>query len=165
MNLKLDFKANFKYLIPAQIRGVRFVAWLGSLFAPLQSLNTTFKTWGDGVRYNLQFTGQVIYLEHILNDLFDLVLRRTFITDPAGTYAITTIFWNRVEAQATVYCWNIAEAQPAQITLRNFSEVFVTGYDFLVKIPSALNVTLTKNQMRKIIDRYRMAGKRYNIEV
>lgn len=163
MNLKVDFKANFQYLIPLQVRGAKFVAWLGSMLAPLQSLNATFKAWGDGQRYNLQFTGQVVYLERILNDLFDNSLRRIYIADPAGQYAVTTFLWNRIEAQATTYFYNKAEAATAP-TVRNRSEVFVALTDFVVKIPASLNVTLTKNQMKKIINRYRQAGKQYIFE-
>lgn len=162
-NLGINFKEVSKYLVPLPVRGARFVSWLGTLLAPLQSLNATFKSWGDGLRYDLRFTGQVIYLEHILNDLYDPSLRRIYIADPSGSYSITTTLWNFVEAQARTFFYNFSEGQPAPVA-RNYSEVFVAGVDFVVKIPASLSVTLTLNRMRKLIDRYRPAGKRYIFE-
>lgn len=162
-NLGINFKENLKYLVPLNVRGARFVAWLGSLLAALQSLNAAFKSWGDGLRYDLRFTGQVVYLEHVLNDQYDSALRRIYIADPAGSYSITTTLWNFIEAQTRTFFYNFSESQPAQVA-RNHSEVFVSGVDFVVKIPASLNVTLTLNRMRKLIDRYRLAGKRYTFE-
>lgn len=161
MNLGLNFKAVFASLIPLSFRSAKITDWMGANLAPLQSLNETFADWADGIRYNVSFTGQVIYLEHALNDRYDSTLRRIYIEDPSGTQVLTTTLYNQIEQQAQTIMWNKAEAQPSPI-FRNLAEVFTTGDDFIVKIPSAINTTINQAKMRRLIDRYRTAGKRYS---
>ena len=161
-NLGLNFKEGMKTLIPIPIRGVKMVDWIGALLAPLQTLNDDFATWAGTTRYELKFTGQVVYIEHVLNDSFDNALRRIYITDPSGTFVLTVFLFNAVEQQAQTYYYNKAENSTANPVHRNLSEVFTTADDFIVKIPDSLNVPLTVAQMRKLINRYRAAGKRYS---
>lgn len=165
INLGLNFKEVFKHLVPAPLRGERFVAWLGSLFAPLQSLNAQFADWGAEVRYDLRFNGQVIYLEHLLNDQFDSTLRRIYIDDPSGQQVFTPYVFNLVEVQPPLHLYNVADAKPIDenIVIRNTSELVVTD-DFVVHVPTGVFNATVEAQMSDLIDRYRIAGKRYTFQ-
>lgn len=162
MNLYLIFREVFKYLVPTWIRGERFVSWVGSLLEPLQSLNIVFSAFGSAMRYDLAFNGQVVYLEHVLNDKFDL-LRRIYIDDPAGQQVFTPYVFNKVEAQPPLYIYNAADALPADenVVIYNTAEL-VTTEDFVVHVPADVFSPGVEVQMRKLINIYRIAPKRYS---
>lgn len=165
MNLGLNFKEALKLLFPVQIRGAKNVAWIGALLAPMQSLNALFVVLATGIRYYLGFTGQVGNLEHLLNDQFDDTQRRIYITDPAGTYVFTTFVFNAIEQQPTATIYNTSEVSAsATAVLRNLSEVFAAGIDFIVKIPVSLNTSAFKTKMGALINRFKQAGRTYSFE-
>lgn len=165
MNLYLNFREVFQYLIPTWIRGEKFVAWLGAILEPVQTLNQSFADWASAVRYDLRFNGQVIYLEHVLNDQFDDTLRRIYIDDPAGQQIFTPYVFNKAEQQPPLYLYNVADALDTEdnIVIYNVSELEVTE-DFVVHVPSGIFNPAAEVQMRGLIDKYRIAGKRYTFE-
>jgi len=164
MNLGLNFKEVFKYLIPFRLRGIRAVEWVASLLAPLQSLNAVFVAWAGGVRYFLAFNGQVVYLEHVLNDQFDASLRRIYIDDPSGVVIITTYVHNKVEQQPPLYLYNVSDASPSNPTVYNTSEIFTGTDDFVVHVPVGVFSPAVQVQMSALINQYRIAGKRYSFQ-
>ncbi len=165
INLFVNFKEVFKYLIPTPLRGNRFVAWIGALLEPLQTVNGYFSTWGATVRYYLRFNGQVIYLEHLLNDQFDDTLRRVYIDDPSGQQIFTPYVFNQVEQQPPLYLYTVADAKPLleNIVLRNTMELVVTD-DFIVHVPAGIFDSTIQIQMSRLIDKYRIACKRYSFQ-
>lgn len=164
MNLGLNFKEVFKYLIPFQIRGNRIVEWVAALLAPVQSLNVVFSAWAGGVRYFLAFNGQVVYLEHVLNDQFDASLRRIYIDDPGGTVIVTTYVHNKIEQQPTLYLYNVADADPNNPIIYNTSEIYTSTDDFIVHVPAGVFSPTVQVQMSALINQYRIAGKRYSFQ-
>lgn len=164
MNLGLAFKTVFSFLIPFVLRQDRMVEWIGALLQPLQTLNDTFVLWASGLRYFLRFNGQVLYLEHVLNDQYDASLRRIFIDDPVGNVVITTYVHNRIEFQPPLYLYNIADASEFDPVVYNTSELFVSEDDFVVHVPTAAFSPAIEVQMRDLIDKYRIAGKRYSFQ-
>lgn len=54
--------------------------WIYSLLSPLSSLWTTYDLWRREKLYLINITGQVISLEGYLNDTYDAVSRRIFIS-------------------------------------------------------------------------------------
>lgn len=165
MNLAVQFNQVCKYLLPLPIRYPRMEAWVGALLSPLQTLNAVFVAWAAGIRYDLGFTGQQANLEHLLNDLYDSTLRRIYLTDPSGVYVFTAAIFNANEAQPTSVVYNLSESGAANTAvLRNRAEVFVSGADFVIKIPSALNVSATTDRMKSTINKYKQAGKAYSFE-
>lgn len=163
INLGLNFKQTFKYLVPTVIRGEKFTAWIGALLAPLQSLNTTyFAPIVTNIRYTLAFSSQVIYLERRLNNDFDNTLRRIYIDDPSGTFTVLYHIWNASELQPLRYIYNAAEAQPAQIYLYSAAQ-YNTFYDFFVYVPNGVFTTQQQISIRNTVTQYRHTGRRFNI--
>lgn len=165
INLEISFKVVFKYLLPYPLRRDRMVDWLGSMLAGLQTVNGYFAAWAAGVRYALRFNGQVQYLEHVLNDGYDLSLRRIYIDDPAGQQIIVPYIHNRIEQQPPRYLFNAADAVPllSNIVLKNTAELGTT-VDFIVHVPVGIYDPTVELGLRKIIEKYRIAGKRYSFQ-
>lgn len=162
MNVFLNFKEAFSYLIPGRIRTTKFKDWIGALLAPLQSLNVAFAEYVSTTRYDLSFNGQVVYLEHILNDKFDDVDRRIYIDDPAGQQVFTPYLFNRVEQQPPLIIRNKSEALPTPF-LYNVPELVVTN-DFVVHVPISVFNSTVEAQMKALMNKYRIAGKRYTFQ-
>lgn len=150
-------------LIPVKIRGNNFMAWIGSLVQPVQSLNAALVSYVSGIRYDLLFTGQVIYLEHILNDVFDAAGREIYIDDPA-VYVEENYIYNHVEDDDTLIIYNKVEAQP-ELYIFNAAEYNSLNVDFIVFVPDTVVFNAAVEvQMRAVIDRYRHVGRRYRFE-
>lgn len=162
MNVFLNFKEAFSYLIPGRIRSTKFKDWIGALLAPLQSLNLDFSQYVSTTRYDLSFNGQVVYLEHVLNDQFDAIDRRVYIDDPAGQQVFTPYVFNRVEQQPPLVIRNKSEALATPF-LYNSPELIVTN-DFVVHVPVSVFNSTVEMQMKALINKYRIAGKRYTFQ-
>lgn len=149
-------------LIPLKIRGDRFTEWIGALVEPIQTINDTFAAMVAAIRYELQFNGQVIYLEHILNDQFDVGGRNIYIDDP-DQYIDDNYLYNKIEDQDDLTIYNKAEGGP-DLYLYTLAETAAND-DFIVFVPDTIGFDAAMQvQMSVIIDRYRHAGKRYSFE-
>jgi hypothetical protein len=80
-------------------------AWLTVLISQVKALHAEFYLLITGKLYELQFTGQIIYLEQVLNDTFDNDLRRIWIDNTADNSA-RIFLWNKVEGQPKHYVFN-----------------------------------------------------------
>lgn len=79
--------------------------WFTVLISQVKALHASFYELISHKLYMLQFNGQIIYMEHILNNTFDNVLRRIWINNNADASKFTFIF-NKVEAQPPVHLFN-----------------------------------------------------------
>jgi hypothetical protein len=154
----VDFRKAIYNLLPHFLRGEKNLAWLYSIQQPLKALNTIFVSFRTNTLYRLQFTAQIIYLEHYLNDQFDQVGRGIFIDNIEETDF--TFTFNKIEEKPALYYYNDSEAQPAKY-LYNTQEL-LEGENYIVKVPVA--VTFDELVMRSKIDFYNNAGKNYLIE-
>lgn len=161
-NLKLNIIGVVKSLIPTKIRNQKQVSWLESLLQPLQSINFQFHLYGKKTRYDLSFNGQVVYLEHVLNDAYDTVLRRIYIKDS------TLIAFNNF------HIYYIAENQPTTeyvyFDSENVAEPYILAeadvidyVEFEVWIPQNILTNLTIPYINSLINKYKIAGKRYKL--
>ena len=135
------------------------LSWIAALVAPIQTMNTWLWDYVQATRYKMYLTGQVLYLEHYLNDLFDPDLRRIFISDAVS--AIAPFVFNKAENNP-VYIFNKLEGEDP-FYLRNISD-FSSQYDFIINVPSDITLSASLvNQMRSAVNYYKQAGKKYNI--
>lgn len=138
----------------------RHLAWIKSMLAPLQSLNARLVDLVEGFRYRMLHTGQVVYLEHYLNDLFDPVLQRIYIDDDTPTLPVH--LFNKADGlDLTLY--NNADGEPP-LYIFNAAD-FDSQFDFVVMVPAAILLTpIFQDQVRAAVGRYKQAGKRFKIE-
>tara|TARA_R110002111_G_scaffold140072_1_gene206022 strand:- start:855 stop:1328 length:474 start_codon:yes stop_codon:yes gene_type:complete len=153
----LDFNNIINKLLPISKRKDKTVAFLYLILHPLKAVNILFNQYKIGTNYKLIFNGQVIYLEHYLNDLYDNTQRRIYIQDTAN--AVYNYIYNQAELLPPLMVYNANEN--IAVYLINNNEA-VEQIDFIVMIPSS--IIYNEKVIRSQIDYYKSAGKKYKIE-
>lgn len=149
-----------KQVLPIDLWKPRYLAYLKALLVPCQLLVGRLSIFVQSSRRAANFTGQVIYLEHLLNDEFDNALRRIYIDDGQANILPPFIF-NAIE-QREQYIYNKSENQ-TPLYVFNRSEYF-TSDDFIVFVPNViLNPTL-ELVLTRLVNQYRQAGKNFSIQ-
>jgi hypothetical protein len=151
-------------MLPSFLRKSRQVAWLKALLKPIDTLNADLVQFAADTRYALNFTGQVISLERLLNDQFDTTLRRIYIGDGNDTEVsiARTGSSNPPSPEQIAY-----RTGASAYTGENFF-VFSTSqtgsnqlYNFTINIPSAL--VYDTGKLNALMGKYKRAGKKYKI--
>ena len=105
----------------------------------------------------LLYNGQVAVLEFALNDYFDSALKRIYISD---AYISLTLYLESEPDPNPLTVYLEGEPNPDPITMFLLAEKY-SEFDFYVNVPAGL--TYNHNRMVQIINRYRVAGMRYDI--
>lgn len=150
----LDFRKLVVLLLPTFLRKPRSIAWLQVLIAPLEQLQYEFKLKRHADIIALEHNGQKCYLRKILNDNLDNELRRIRIEDMLLSNALY-IFTEGENAPLYL-------SDDTPIYLHTESEMQVSGVNFSVHIP--LELRSREVEVRALIDTYKLASKRYNIQ-
>src|SRR5574343_779038 len=129
-------------------------AWLYSLIQPIIELYAIFSSYRIQALYTLSFTGQVIYLEKLLNDTFNNGGTEIFIEDGGK---IAPFIFNTEENEPDLFIYNTEENEP-DLFIYN-TEEYPGNVDFIVKVPTAL--VFDDNHMKSLINKYKLAGKNY----
>jgi hypothetical protein len=154
---KLDLKKLVRWLLPVRLRRKIGTAFLYVFIAPLEALFGLFSKNRDNNLYQLLITPQVCYLERMLNDRYDSLLRRITVAD--GSFHSMVHLFMPAELKP-VYVYMLDENEPLYMYVPGESSS--SDYDFVVKVPSGL--VFDENQMRGEIDSYKLVGKKYKIE-
>ncbi|MBL7813400.1 MAG: hypothetical protein JNL70_00240 [Saprospiraceae bacterium] len=143
--------------IPEVLRKPKLSGFVRALLSALQTVQTNLEAFILAKRYELSFNGQVIYLEHRLNDGFDSTLRRIYIGDAEPNNVQPSIVTNRSEGQPTIIVRNRGEVSTVTVSVYNTAEL-QAQYDFIVFVPTSI-YTSYQNELRAIVNYYRVAGK------
>ena len=144
-------------LIPLGLRKLKFANFIKAVVKPMSSVRADFKKLISRTNYDLSFTGQVIYLEHLLNNEFDNVNREIYIVD--GANIAYNYVYNKAEQKPALHIYNDAEAEVLYI--KNSME-YSTVVQFKVMVEQS--IVYDEFIMRQLIDKYRQAGVNYTIE-
>ncbi len=154
----MDFKKLIQTLIPFAKRKPKIVAFIYALLSPIKALNAgSFKNLVDEIAYKQSITGQLIYLEKYLNDLYPSANGGIVIQDVANINV--PYIYNPNENQTVVYIHNSSE-NATPVYIRNNLEI-LNEDKFIVKVPVTLS--FVERIMRLQIDFYRIAGAKYSI--
>ncbi len=158
----VDFKTFIQILIPNLIRKTKLIALLTVLFYPFVVIFDKFKAVREFVLLQINCTGQVIYLERLLNIIFGDGVNTITITD--GSFTIPFFLANKEESYV-VYFHNKEELyQP--VYLQN-KEEYSSDVDFIINIPTErYNYLLTHDlleRLKAIVNRYKIEGKTFLI--
>ncbi len=138
----------------------RSSVWIGFISAAVRPLSEMYQKFLESREQNLirmRFNYQVCSLEYRLNDAFDPLERRIYISKAVlyeGVYLYTKA---EDDAQHGKTKWLHNESDP--IYLRTKDELY-SDYDFTVNIPST---PINMYQLRAEIDFYKLPTKRYQI--
>lgn len=144
-------------LVPPRMYKKGIVGWLSVLLSSTQDLHARFVDYAEDVDYKLNHNSQVCYLEAALNDTFDPEMRRIYIED-AGGNVITPL--QRDSDLSPVVLGSDTEG--SALVLQPDSGYTGGSYDFIVVLPYAFAQS-TIYRLRSLIDYYKLAGKRYDI--
>lgn len=143
-------------LLPTFLRTRFNYALTRALLQPVSTLLDVFNANRSRNLYNLSHNGQVCYLRALLNDTFDVSLRRIIIDDTMR------YDWSWIYPEATDRPMWLA---PIAIgTVRIASEQYTNdeGTDFTIIVPSDISRDIIP-QMISLVNYYKLAGKRYSI--
>lgn len=144
--------------MPGKWRKAVHYAWLKCLLQPVRYVQGLFATNRAGNLYRLKHTSQICYLESALNDVFDPLSRRIYISDPV--YSDPVWLFRRSERKP-VYLYRRSETTPVYLYRR--SEMVEGAIDFIINVPAA--VTYDSRRMRAMVNLQKLVSKRYSIVV
>lgn len=136
--------------------------WLQVLTSPIWNrLYPNFKAWEISSWYDLKYqTGQVAFLEFVLNDHFDAALKRIYI-GPGNLVNNHLYIYLDSEDQPVPLYTDIELMPIALYTDAELSGMSSGSYDFSINVPVGLpNEEAT---LRAVADRYKRDSKHYII--
>lgn len=153
----IDLILLISLVMPTQHQTLETVKYMEVAMNPLNDVQTLFYAFFDEVKYDLQFDGRVIYLERLLNDLFDPTNRDIYISDAPVVEQL--YLFNQIEDNEPTILSNVIEDMPP-VYVYNSSEA--AAYDFYINIP--VGVTFNADLIAAKMAMYVHAGKRYKIK-
>jgi hypothetical protein len=99
----IDFDNLIQFLMPTNWRKPKFFSWLKLILSHLNRLYSEFLAFRTQKLYDINFTGQVMYLEKLLNDTFSV----TGIYIASIEYHPKIYLHNKGEDFAPVYMGNL----------------------------------------------------------
>jgi len=137
-----------------------FLAYLNSALAPLQTLNTQFYNYVTTKWAGLQYTGQHLALEGLLNNLFDPIARAITITENDVTLSYLDLYKAEETDPSPLSLYLASETNPSPLSLYRVLEG-KGGINFTINIPAS--VSYDEDLLRSKLDFFVTAGRQYNI--
>lgn len=156
-----DIRNTVKRLLPPDLRKPKMIAWLVALLVYVEILKSYFLALQRKHRYDLAFSSQTLSLTQRLNNQFDSSLDRIYITTNA-TFSDGVFVPYVNENQTSPYIGYIGETfTPVYIDYIS-APITAANADFVVHVPTG--IILDENEMRAVINMYKIASKTYAIE-
>jgi hypothetical protein len=149
---KIDYDKLGLLLLPTFLRKPKMIAFVITVFSPIKSLHYKWLQKRDFDWYRLTHTDQVCKLRKVLNDNLDPSLRRIYL-------GVGTAFPRQ-------YIYTESENKPKYLGnffIKSQNEYENTGVDFIVFVPTEI-INASIYQLKYLLNYYKLAGKRYNIE-
>lgn len=158
---RIDFvKLVFQLLPPVFRRKVLF-AWLSVIVLPFRDIYNQFTVYRQVVTKRLDMSGNVQYLERVLNGEFYLNGGEIYLTDlDDGVLCL----YRKVENQSPLYVHAKVEVQAGKVYVRQNGEGSYVG-DFTVNVPSFLDTPGYLSRIGMLLEYYKPAGKKYIIKI
>lgn len=161
MNYSIDFLKLIGDNSLHYLRTSFWLTWLFALLKPLRQINLSLVQFNQKVIYDTAFSPSVIYIEHVLNDLFDPSNRGITIVDGDNLPTAYTFF--HTELGEVVFSWNESETALSGETYSFFSQEVFDSPNYIVQVPTSAGVSISDPQLIATINRYRPAGRTYSI--
>lgn len=159
------FNINFNYIIiiilPIYLRLKKQIAWLKVIIFYLRKTYENFVAFRTLNLYDINFTGQLMYLEKKLQDTFSCPL--LYISD--GIVVLPFYLYNKSDGELPVYFYNKSEEEPPVYLFNKFE--ITQQADFIVNIPITCYNNFSNddiNKLHSIINYYKTFGKNYKIK-
>ena len=147
------------WLLPTFMRGAALKSMLKSLVTPLQNVHNALDVFRIQKQYELSITSQVIWIEKMLNKIYDPIGEGITIEDVG--YFDQVYLRNKAESPHPKYIYNKSEGEDAKI-LYNKNEAFY-HYRFKVMVPDAIYDVSILDSIKANLNKYKMFGTQYQI--
>lgn len=158
---RIDFVKFVFQLLPPVFRRKVLFAWLSVIVLPFRDIYNRFTVYRETVTKRLDMSGNVQYLERVLNGEFYLSNGEIYITDIAESLLCTYL---KKENQLPLYVHGKSEAQAEKMYVRKNGEGKYSG-DFAVNVPSFLDTPEHLSRISLLLNYYKPAGRKYIIKV
>ena len=155
----VNFKRLALLLLPTFLRRPLLGAVVYAAVSPLQGLHTRFVLWMRNTNYRIQHNGQVCHLRAVLNDRFDPIERRITITEDAENVG-HIVLPHRDSGDGLRLP---ARGSGRVVILNRRGYGGVNGNDFWVNLPVALYGKADAEQVKAVVNTYKLASKRFSI--
>lgn len=142
-----------QWCVPVWLRNSNLLIMVLAANYPLREVHNDFKDYVEAVDYRLQHNYQTCYLQAMLNDKFDLALRRIRVVD--------------FEVFGAIFFWDDADLLDKNLGDDNVQFFWAddTGYDFTIQLPTAIVTSDAElASLKANVNRYKLAGKQYFIQ-
>jgi hypothetical protein len=153
-----NWRKLIRWLTPQPLRKPRFLAFLRGFVSGVQYSHAAFIDFKISTEYTLTITPQVCYLEKMLNDRFDFLQRRIYITDGANVAAL----WLALDIEDKSL-WLALDAENEPLWLPVDNELSIFGGDFTIVIPA--DVVYDADELAARVNMYKLASKQWNIQI
>lgn len=158
--IQIDIDVRNESNLPINKRKFLNIAFLKFLSVPIRRILQEYYDYREKNELLIHMNGQVIYIEHILNHYFDPVNESIYISDAAQVEEGVTLY-NKAEGNEKTILYNDAENEE-ETYFFNLTEL-QNWPNFIINIPSA--VSFNEEQLRALVNRYKMAGKNYKLNI
>lgn len=175
MRYFIDFEKTINQLVPHYLGGRKLILFLQSTMRPLQTVNESFKQWAKNTRIEASMTSQICKLEWFLNLKFSGYFAdansKIYIENEQKSMGAPIYFENpQINQENHMLLYNQSEASEVNLVLYNSDEGAVKNrISFTVVAPAPNTDLITEEKYRAMlsyyIDKYRLAGKTYKIEI
>lgn len=178
-NPNISWIAQIYYQLPIFLRKQKLIRFLKSAYSALISLYEGFISFRNERIFRLRYTGQVIYMEHMLNSRFnngqpayiDGTPNGIYIGEGAITFDPAYIFQKSEGLEDGRWLYRKSETPDAPedvIWLYKKTELATLNYNFTVNIPIALfDITTNEelvNAVKAWVNYYKQAGKTFILQ-
>jgi len=160
----IDYNLFIRRLLPSFLRKPITLDWLTVLVSPIVFLYNDFINFRVDILRQLSYTSQTVVFEKLLNDNADNTSRRIYIENVI--LIVEAAFYYQLQETTPIiddeFSYMLSEGdQASDYFIETLSET-LAQVDFIVHVPTDL--TDKENFLINLIDRYKLAGKRYKIE-
>lgn len=154
----IDYVKLVNWLVPARIRKAILLAYLNVMVSGVVYLYQDFTRFRKAKLYQLMITPQVCYLEMLLRDRYDNVLRRIWIDDGIDKPPFYIYVHDELKPR---FIYRTSEAKPRFIYTAGESGLLQD--DFIIHVPA--DVRFEMAEMRSLVKNYKLAGTRFKIQI
>ncbi len=145
-------------LLPTIWRQLILPRYIYAAFKGARDVWDRFVVLRNQTLYDLNFNGQVHNLTHVLNETFDAQNWQITITDAADVDFV--YIGTRQEPFNDLYVGTRSE--PFNGVYVGTRQEYTSANSFIINIP---NTGIDQDALRALVDKYRVAGKTYSINV
>lgn len=152
----IDYSKLVTWLTPAPLRKAKLTAWLTALIQPMETVYNLFVSYRTAKLYELTITPQVCYLERLLNDRWDINLRRIVIEDAPDRAPV--VYYLEAELKYVNY---YLESENLPVVYYTEGEAGQIKDDFVILVPTA--ISFSRTEMTSMVTKFKLASTKFKI--